>query len=477
MTNSGIRWLSWPESLAGCKRSSSGVTKSDFSEAFEKPTVKQRGAFLALSLLAFLAAFHVWGPFILLGPGLLANAARGASPKQSALIGLVFGLSFAALFHLWSLTYGLLPWLGLILARGLPWLVFTLLCATKRPGLEVSAGFGLAGTSWLLLAGITGNDWEQPMAALAPYPQLLSTLPWLGLVGSAFLIGLASSLLLGGTKQGRISGFSLLIIWTVVSLLLYPQEGRLAKTDICLIQTGWAQDEKWDKNGREEGIDRLFELTTLAQQEGAELVVWPETAWPNRAMRRRPSDSRAVGKLARRLKVNLLASSIEEKSENDWHNSVSQILPSGRFHQEYVKVRLAPFTEYLPLPEGIETFLRGFPPFNQISKYVPGKESSVFQIGQERFAIMICYESMEPALSRSLATQVDFFVVMTNDAPLQTHFAKEFHFRSAILRAAATRTPVYQASNNGVSGIIDHRGAVYRRTEKDFSGPTVLTGF
>lgn len=313
------------------------------------------------------------------------------------------------------------------------------------------------------------------MAALADYPWALATLPWLGLLGCAFLIGVSSSLLFTLRKLHAIVGLASLIVWFGLSGILFKTGGgSQLPVSVGLVQTGWSQEKKWDEASREEARERLFENTRTARAEGAELVVWPETAWPHRAMRRRPSDTRAIGRLARKLEVQLLASSIEETETGDWINSVSRVTSEGRFSQEYQKLRLAPFAEYIPLPDSLAERLREYVPFRYIGRFVSGGGETVFKFGPYNYSILICFESQVPWPTAGRISQIDFMIVVTNDAPMRVEAPKEYHFRSAVLRAAQFQIPFFQASNNGVTGVINSRGEVVLRTDPGFTGEAVL---
>ncbi len=439
-----------------------------------------------MALVFTLAAFHGFGPLILLGPGLLALALKRVPPGKSLLFSALWGSLFAAVFYSWSLSYGWLPWLGLIVARGLPWIAFGLpeIALSKWkvtvPLLKeaLATGLGLALVSWLLIAGPTGNDWETPIAALAEWPWCLACLPFLGLAGSGFLIGFISRSLLSGSKSGIVTGLSVLVLSAGTSAFLFltrTPDTILPKLSVALVQTSWEQDKKWDESSREQAKEQLFQLTTEAAAESTalsetQLVIWPETAWPHQGMRKRPSDTRSIGRLARRLKIELLASSIESAPSGEWINSVSQVMPTGRFANEYQKHRLAPFAEYLPLPQEWARSIRQFRPFDQIGKFVAGDQDVVLEHNGLRYAVLVCFESMVPQPSAELAPEVDFFVVVTNDAPLIQQAPKRAHFRSAILRAAQSQKTIVQVANNGVSGIIDSHGVILRRTDPGFEG-------
>lgn len=451
----------------------------DISEA-EK---KKRKVLFAVALAAAYLTFDGFGFLVFVYPGLLARAQHCLQARPLLLTSLAWGGLFAASFYFWSISFGLVAWLSLSLARGVPWLAFGLPALLARRYLDrenilvqaLATALGLSLVCWLLLAGLTGADWETPMGGLTAWPVALATLPWLGLTGGAFVIGFISHLLCSGLKKGFLFGLLALLLWQGVNKALFVDPSAAhydVDLKVGLVQTGWEQDAKWDEENVRNGIERLVQLTEEAAKDGAQLVVWPETSWPIRGFRRRPSDTRKIGRLARKLEVDILASSIEEVEEG-WYNSVSHIESSGRIGREYRKIRLAPFAEYLPLPSIWQTGLRKVSPFNRISRYIPGSDAAPMQSLQSRYAVLVCYESMVPDSRRMGLSELDFLVVPTNDAPFSSQLAQEAHFRSAILRAAEFRKPVLQAANTGVTGMVDKNGQVRGRTSPGFSGASV----
>lgn len=435
------------------------------------------------STLLYYLAFRVHGLLALPALALLFHLLDRTAPRSRLGVSLAWGLVFSALFYSWALHYGPLPWLGLILARGVPWVLLAIPKnlsekLTTRPlkTLLPTWGLGLALVSFALLLGPTGVDWETPAGAFASWPWTLATLPYLGLVGFAFLFGTIASWMTQGFGINAGAALLMLTLWIALSraIFSFEQVERPRGLRIALLQTGWSQEEKWDAKARQRAKDYLHHQTTQVTHRGSELVVWPETAWPNRGMRKRFSDTRAIGKLARERRTQILATSIEETDDKRWINSVSQVGQDGKFLSWYQKSRLAPFAEFLPLPQALENRLRAVAPFSYIGNFVPGSEQPVMEIGRYRYGILICYESMVPWPSRKVAKDVDFFVIVTNDAPMREEAPKEDHFRSAVLRAAQFRKFVFQASNNGVSGVIDNRATVHLRTPKGFSGAKTL---
>lgn len=440
--------------------------------------------------MALVAHGTPFGLVVLLYPGFLVLALRQLGPKQRFLCCLGWGLAFSSIFYVWALDYGLSAWLALTVARGLPWLVFPLFGwlierhAESIKDSELSCrileacayGSGLALVSWLQLIGITGVDWETPAGGLVDFPTLLAVLPWTGLVGLAFLIAVVSVLGSQNRVTSRILALAVLVSWFVTGALLQKEPKPLEVT-VALVQTGWSQEQKWDKDTRETAKDRLLALTEGAADNGAELVIWPETAWPYQGMLRRPSDTRKIGKLARQKKIDIIATSIEVRDDGGkerWLNSASLIHSTGKIGERFDKLRLAPFGEYIPVSAAWEETLRTFRMFSRISPFIPGEEELIFKTKSGlRFAVLICYESMTPARAHRLKGQVDFLVVSTNDSPFSSRIAREAHFRSAILRAVESGVPVLQSANTGVTGWINSQGRVQSRTNPGFLGPCV----
>jgi apolipoprotein N-acyltransferase len=427
---------------------------------------------------------------------LLAWALHGLTAGKKLALAALWGILFEAAFYHWVGGYGPLPWGVLSLVRGLPWALYPLPAllleaamaggrfADRRgegepPALswaEILGGaLGLALVSQALLWGLTGVDWETPAGALTAWPWMLAPLRRLGLGGVALMIGLVSHLLGSWRPRAALAGALALLAWMGLALALPLSAERQPPLPVALVQTGFTQAQKWDESRRKASVDRLLADTEQAAQAGARLVIWPETAWPYRGMRHRPTSTHKIGKTARRLGVDILASSIEDiPGRPDWWNSASLVLASGRFSGHYEKRRLAPFAEYLPLPAAVSERLRQVRPFSGISRFVSGRQSTVFSTSAgQRFAVLICYESMTPAMACEMAPRVDFLVVITNDAPFAHAQANEAHFRSAILRAIETGKPVLQAANTGVTGAVRGDGTVWLRTPTGFSGPSV----
>jgi len=130
--------------------------------------------------------------------------------------------------------------------------------------------------------------------------------------------------------------------------------------------------------------------------------------------------------------------------------------------QEYSKMHLVPFSERLPF-QGVFPFLKGLN-FGQ-ADFSPGTEYSLFHIGEEKFAVLICFESIFPNLVREFARRdVGFLVNITNDAWFGKTSAPFQHARIAVFRAIENRLGIARCANTGVSMFVDPYGRVSGET-------------
>jgi len=131
---------------------------------------------------------------------------------------------------------------------------------------------------------------------------------------------------------------------------------------------------------------------------------------------------------------------------------------SGR----YVKRRLVPFGEYVPL-EGLLRGLIGF--FNlPMSTSEPGPESQPgMTAGAVRIGTAICYEIAYPELVRRDAQTADVLVTISNDAWFGGSIGPHQHLQIARMRALENARYVLRSTNTGITAAIDERGVVQAR--------------
>ncbi|MCC6847788.1 MAG: apolipoprotein N-acyltransferase [Deltaproteobacteria bacterium] len=249
--------------------------------------------------------------------------------------------------------------------------------------------------------------------------------------------------------------------WRVDDLAARPARGTLR---VGFIQGNVAQDVKWDPAHQAATIDRYEALTRKAVADGAELVVWPETAAP--FFFQQESDLRdRILDLARRLHVWLVVGSPAFSYDHAtlrMHNRVYLVEPDGAADQFYDKMELVPFGEYVPLKSlffFVDKVVEG------VGDFRAGDTPVVFRTARGNFGTLICYEGIFPDLTRRFVDGgADFLINITNDAWFGRTSAPYQHLAMATFRAIENRVPLVRVANTGFSAMVDADGTIRWRT-------------
>ena len=212
-------------------------------------------------------------------------------------------------------------------------------------------------------------------------------------------------------------------------------------------------------------LQRLVPPTLEADREGAELIAWPEAAFPGYV---RPTTRSFAGGRARlpplaQAHLLLGAATLEEvrgrrgepllKVENTTFLVAPDLSVMGR----YVKHHLVPFGEYVPLADWLP-FLRQVVP--GLAPASPGGALELLQFtGRDgapvRVGSMICFDAIFPEIGVALARQdPDLLVNPTNDA-WYGYSSGPYQFLDIVrLRAIETGRSIARPAYSGVSALI-----------------------
>lgn len=351
---------------------------------------------------------------------------------------------------------------------------------TKRDVPVLREGLAFAGCwvalEWALTWVLTGFPWlyagyahlEDPLRHYAPVGGVLlvslaGAVSAVALVAAAFertpaaraiALGVALAPWLGGVALGAIE-------WTRSG-----PGGRVA-----LVQGAIPQDHKWVAEHTRSILDTYRNLTANHWQN--DLVVWPEAAvtlFEHQAdayLREMSARARAGGAA---LVLGIPAA--ERQADGSWA-FLNASIAIGHGEGRYVKRRLVPFGEYVPL----ERVLRGAIDFFDLpmSHAVSGPwRQPPLVAGEWRLAMAICYEIVYPDLVRISAAESDVIVTLSNDAWFGASIGPHQHLQMARMRALENGRFVLRATNNGITAIVDPAGRITARLPQ--FEPGVLTG-
>ncbi len=427
-----------------------------------------------------------WAPLVLLFPGLLLEAVhRSTTWRRAALAGWLGGTVHWLVATSWILPvmhhYGGLPLaaavaslMAMSLLLGLTWAVAAGATRVLPPGLRPWF-FPLAWIAVEVLRELPVYrfPWNTTASVLAPWPELLQSLPVWGASGLGWAVtALGAGAWAALRRDTRLSGVLLALVATAATAgltLVSPGPGAPAgpALRVAALQPGTTLEEKWDPSQAATLASRVLAQTRDAAASGARLILWPESAIPYTL----EADRRYrhfVEDLASDLDVTLVLNSIGAAPTGGYTNSAYVVTPRGLSPHRYDKIRLVPFGEYVPV---VGRFAFAEPLVREVGRFTPGTDSRPVEAAGTRLGLAICYEIVFPSLvTREVRQGAELLVTLTNDGWYGFSWAPRQHFAQAVLRAVETRRWVARAALTGISGFIDPTGRVVKTLPVGASG-------
>lgn len=384
----------------------------------------------------------------------------GAAPVPLALLLTVafvagLGLLFALLAWLWA------RWLR----TGTP-LLDALAFAALWVALEAFRGWFLTGFPWLY-AGY--SQLYGPLASLAPLGGvwLLSLLVTLSATLIVELARVKDSKLLLGTAR------LLLFAPWLAGLLLGGYQWTRPMGEplrVVALQGNVPQLLKWEPQQLNAQLALYRDMTLAAPP--ADLIVWPETAVPVLRNHVEPYLA-AMGEHARERGAALITGlPIRQPNANGELRYYNGLTSLGNGSGTYLKQKLVPFGEYVPLQDLLRGLIEFFDlPMSDFARGEPGQ--ALLQARGYQLAPYICYEVVYPEFAASLAAQSDILLTVSNDTWFGSSIGPLQHLQMAQMRALEAGRWMIRATNNGVTALIDPFGRIRQRLPQ-FEQATLL---
>jgi len=236
---------------------------------------------------------------------------------------------------------------------------------------------------------------------------------------------------------------------------------------VALVQPGIGASTRWDEERAPDIVRQLASLTASAEAHGAELVVWPEAAYPYRLVHGAQHEPTGVPAIVSAgLRGPVLTGLLTTAPGGAAYNSAIVATRRG-LSPSYDKRHLLWFGETVPLADRLpwvrQVFARGL-------GLTPGEGGALLEAGPVRAAPLICYEDTLPEAGREAAAwSPNLLVNITNDAWFGGA-ESELHMRISALRAVELRRDFVRAVNIGVSSWFDASGRLRARGSPEFAG-------
>ncbi|MBK9098093.1 MAG: apolipoprotein N-acyltransferase [bacterium] len=272
------------------------------------------------------------------------------------------------------------------------------------------------------------------------------------------------------------------------------------KVKVGIVQPDLNPWDKWSTGNLGDLLNLYLGLSQKCVDEGAQVILWPETALPVYAF----GGSfliveNSIYKFLDSNDVSLLTGMpdiIYDLNENNipvdskfseqgnyfyrTYNAVLGLNPGTREIQRYGKMKLVPLGERVPFVDQF-AFLGDLLKWGVgITGWNIGKDTTIFSIYNDELDTvkvggLVCYESVDPVFVTSFVQKgAELITVVTNDSWYGKSSGPYQHKDFAILRAVENRRSVVRCANGGVSCIINAKGEIL--SETDMFVKTTLVG-
>lgn len=280
--------------------------------------------------------------------------------------------------------------------------------------------------------------------------------------------------------------FILIIVYGFVKISSIDNDQK--KIRVGIIQPNIDPWNKWELGGLDQILDNYFSLSQKCVDEGAKIILWPETALPVYLLSGTYQDEvDSIYSFLKKNNVSLLTGMPDfivydkEAPRNAkynaagryyyaTYNSILLFQPDRNEVQRYGKMQLVPLGEHTPFVDQLP-FLGDLLKWGVgISGWNIGQDTTVFKFVNDKDTIkvggLVCYESVFPTFPNYFVDRgAQFLTVLTNDSWYGKLSGPYQHKEFANLRAVENRRAVVRCANGGVSCLINKFGVTEIETE------------
>jgi apolipoprotein N-acyltransferase len=469
------------------------------TEARAEPTPRRRLTTDALAaigsglLLSCAFAPLDWGLLALVALVPLLWCWHDAGPARGALTGFLAGVAFFAVHLWWSVYFGAVAIVPLVLVQAAYWAAAGAIVGAL--GRFRVRGPWIVAAAWVLLEALRvrwplgGFAWGQVGIALHDFGFARALASWGGVALASFVVVAVNGLVLdlglarwsrragrttaGAPRAAALAGAGLAAVVLVVAVAtvarLEPE--RTGDIRFALLQ-GNDQNRRLTAEEIASGYLTRRHLDLASRLRGPyDLIVFPESA-----LETDPEVDVLLKQdllaLARRHRAAVMVNVIDEQTPGRRYNANRLYAPNGRLVGTYAKQHLVPFGEYVPWRDQL-----GFvEELNQVPvDFDAGDETVVLDVAGHPIGTVICFESaFSPLVRDAVRDGAEAIVVSTNNRSYRRSPNSQQHVDLSQMTAAAVGRPVLHSSISGITAVITADGDVVRTT--DLFRRAVVTG-
>lgn len=334
---------------------------------------------------------------------------------------------------------------------------------------------------------------------LAKFTAFIQIADIVGAFGLSFIVLWINVLIYWGIKNyknntkksfisfsGALIIFLILIIYGFVKLSNDIDDEK--KIRVGIVQPNIDPWNKWELGGLDDMLKNYLNLSQKCIDEGAKLILWPETALPVYLLSGPYySEVNEIHSFLEKNNICLLTGMPDYKIYDKNPPHTARYSKAGRYYyatyngillfqpgnvevQHYGKMQLVPLGEHTPFVDQLP-FLGDLLKWGVgISGWNVGQDTTVFKFVENKDTVkvggLVCYESVFPTFPNYFVERgAQFLAVLTNDSWYGKLSGPYQHKEFADLRAVENRKAVVRCANGGVSCLINKFGKTEIETE------------
>ncbi len=221
------------------------------------------------------------------------------------------------------------------------------------------------------------------------------------------------------------------------------------------------QDERWNEAMHGKIVNSYIDRSEkLSKKFNPDLIVWPEAAIPT-VWNENEHDKKLLTDFADTKKFSLITGMLSYNIAG--YSNSAFFFNNGKIKQ-YKKIHLVPFGEYIPVRSIFDNIVDTTQSGQDL---IPGSKITVFNLGGNKIAVPICYETMFPSLIRKFKEKgANIALNIANDGWFSHTYAPEFFARILRFRAIENAMYILRVSNDGITELFNYNGKIIKPTYK-----------
>ena len=227
---------------------------------------------------------------------------------------------------------------------------------------------------------------------------------------------------------------------------------------ITLVQPNIEQKDKWIPESRNANLRKLIQLSLQNETDFKDIdriIIWPETSFEGSI----PNEMNFLSNISKEILTNpkaILVIGLLRIETNKLFNSLVFLNSKGNIINQYDKIHLVPFGEYIPFRDNLSTIAN----FLSAKDFSKGEIKPNFKLkGFGEIVTLICYEILftNEVVTR-LTENTNLLINITNDAWFGKTVGPYQHLALAKIKAVELGIPLARVANTGISTFISPYG-------------------